>query len=193
MAYKIKLAPGVDGWQVQMVLQQWLSRSRFWAREVRRTSRLDRSGQSYDVVTMHRLRLKRLKPYCGNHPGPCALSGHAPNKRGGYLEGADWVALHDMVNDLLDQLEISADVSTSWGIWVRKGYRRRTKFWADALGTRNATWHRDDPGWYIDNRGGVSIRSQLPDATPGIPEWTVESESRYAALFCKHGQHEHAH
>jgi len=181
MAYEIEVLDG-DGWTVQMLLYLRLNKSRFWVHEMRRFPRGKRS-----VVSLHKIRLKHSKGYCGNHPGACALTGDAaPHRRGNWLEGADWVAFHDMVNDMLDAAKVQANVhSAGRRFWIRRGNQRRVRFWGRNLLTRAAEFFPDEPDSYVVNVGGSGLRSVFPPGTPGIPEWRVEAEQMqpYVELF----------
>lgn len=193
MAYEIEVMEG-DAWQVQMLLTQRLGDSRFWAQEIRRFGRRRKIGArtGIEVISLHRIRLKRAKGYCGNHPGACALTGDAnPHNRRCFLEGADWVAFHDMVNDLLDFARVSANVHTQGRrFWIRRGWLRRRCYWGTNLNTRDAVFDLDDPERYVDNIGGPPLRSEFPEGTPGIPEWHKDNEANYAELFRRH-EHDH--
>lgn len=82
---------------------------------------------SLEIVNSYTLkfrmvRLKVRKPYCGNHPAHCETRGivRKPRKLN-FLEGADWVAFNDLLNDVLDSLAISATVKSS-ACLIRKGH-----------------------------------------------------------------------
>lgn len=128
-------------------------------------------------LTLGKIRLKASKPYCGNHPGPCALSGHRPEKKGKFLEGSDWVEFNDCVNLYLDQhsveaLVFSRPLELRKPLIVRQGRRRRTHYgctWPFPNG--NAAWepegHLDQD--YADYHGRMDApRSTFPEQTPGI-------------------------
>lgn len=197
MAYEIEVLEG-DTWMTQVALIQKLGESRFWVREIRRLDRgVRKVGVRTDiqVISLHGIRLKRSKGYCGNHPGACALTGDSnPHNRRNFLEGADWVAFHDMVNDLLDVAGVSANVHTQGRkFWIRRGWLRRRCFWGTNLNTRAAVFDLDDPSRYVDNSRGQPMRSEFPPGTPGIPEWHKDSEINYAELFRKHDHSARAH
>lgn len=132
------------------------------------------------------VRLRDAKDYCGNHPLPCPVrpGGHRPHKRLNYLEGADWVAFNDMLNDVLDKMKISADVASSLVI-IRKGQERCVYY--DSRPFPNGI----DNEWVKDSRqfenriGKKSKRSEYPPGTPGIPEWKKEFDNskKYSTLF----------
>lgn len=108
------------------------------------------------------VRLINAKEYCGQHPGECIETPFGPRpkrKRHHLLEWDDWVAFHDVVNDTLDRLRVSADV---WAnplekmdrgskMWIRRGLSRRVKWdWEDdwSTGRRVQTWNHGTPGQF---------------------------------------------
>jgi len=71
------------------------------------------------VIEMRNIRLKEdaRKAYCGQHAGPCVAA--RPRRRDGsprplpkscYLESADWIKLHNMINVVLDLHQVKAEV-----------------------------------------------------------------------------------
>ena len=81
-------------------------------------------------ITIHDIRLIQSKDYCGNHPLPCPVRPWQPHKdhiHSRCLEGADWVAFNDMLNDVLDKLQVSANVASSLVI-IRKGVMRCVQY-----------------------------------------------------------------
>lgn len=159
--------------------------------------RWDRVSRVHDALKIKGVRLKRKKPYCGQHAGPCRLTGIKHHPRF-YLEGLDWVAFNDMLNDLCDAHRIEADIWTdgreqSGRLYLRHGRRRRdrynqlndTPFW-DA-------YH--DPNDFTDIHFGKSepdIRSDYVEGTPGLPEWLRVKEDLYPQLFEAH-HHDEEH
>ena len=138
-----------------------LARSRFTATLVD-----ERHGRWF-VLNIYDVRLRQKKDYCGNHAGPCLVreKRHFETR---YLEGADWVAFNDMLNDVLDRLEAAADVA-SGHCTVRRGRRRRVHY-----GANGQIWDRYGyEGDYEDWCGRKAARSTYPDSTPGIPEWRL--------------------
>src|SRR5947209_8616203 len=120
MAYTITVRNESQALQVITTLYSYLDRSRFTMGSVETVKR-PRKGVE---VRLFSIRLKMSKGYCGNHPGARRVIGrkHAPHK---FLEGLDWCSFNDMVNDLLDRLDLDADVRSTT-CWVRKGGKRRT-------------------------------------------------------------------
>ena len=121
-------------------------------------------------LVIDRVRLAKAKPYCGNHPGPCAAG--TRKKRLTILEWDDWVAFHIIVNDVLDRLEVTADVwtnpsetlSTGKKLWIRKDNRRRVRFdwseqWRGGLNFPLRVWNAGTPDQFESPRecaaGGV--------------------------------------
>lgn len=89
--------------------------------------------------TVKPVRLIRMKPYCGAHPGECVVNPYAaPEKKRNSrcLEWNDWVAFHDLVNDFVDLGGYDADIWTTpmeqldhgKKMWVRKNGLRRTQW-----------------------------------------------------------------
>jgi len=125
------------------------------------------------ALTFHEIRLKESKIYCGNHPAGCEIiPGRKPSKRN-FLEGADWVAWNDLLNDIADELRLDCDIASST-VDIRRGRNRRTNYDADWSSENTITgvfelwekigWDRD----YIDNLGGQPMQSAYPAGTPGI-------------------------
>lgn len=85
---------------------------------------------------LNRVRLVEAKPYCGQHAPPCVINPFTgPRKlmKATYLEWDDWVELHHLVNDVLDQGNVDADVWTMplevrGTMWIRKGMARRIRY-----------------------------------------------------------------
>lgn len=97
------------------------------------TATLESSAKKVDEIHVRRVRLTEAKPYCGQHPGECAVG---PRRRGKWLEWNDWVEFNGLVNDALDQLKADADVWSTPAetldkgkkMWVRRGTRRRVEY-----------------------------------------------------------------
>jgi hypothetical protein len=127
-----------------------------------------------DSISLKKIRLKTSKLYCGNHPNACEIGGER-SRRGLYLEGADWVEFNDCLNNLLDRLRLSANISSSVCI-IRKYTKRRTVY--DSFRVyRNYQWYRDEPDdCWVNNIGGSPMISEFPEGTPGIYEALRYSE-----------------
>lgn len=153
MGFNIKLKEPNRLGTVYTELQQEIANSRF---------KCEMSSNN-KVISFHKIRLKTSKPYCGNHAGPCLLGG--PDKKGAYLEGADWVAWNDMVNSVLDRMVIEANVSSLICV-IRKGFNRRIEY-SSGL---NGEWNKE--GVYANRCGQPPKPSKYPVGTPGIYSFT---------------------
>lgn len=86
--------------------------------------------------TVTRVRLTVKKEYCGQHPGVCLVNplfGQRKKMKATYLEWNDWVEFNGLVNDVLDELRLDADVwsrpmETTGRMWMRKGKARRLRY-----------------------------------------------------------------
>ena len=138
-------------------------------------------------VSIHLVRLKESKHYCGNHPLPCPIRPF-PKKHihSTCLEGADWVAFNDMINDVLDNLGVSANVASSLVV-IRKGNERCINYDSQVLSNGiDNEWTRDSH--CFENRiGQVSPRSEYPNGTPGIPEYLLDKAKNY--VIVDHDEH----
>jgi hypothetical protein len=99
-----------------------------------RKERREAVVEMWEVPTLYlqRIRLKEAKPYCGNHPGPCVLTGQK-KPTSTLMEWDDWVAFHTLVNKVLDQLHVKANVWTlpydvKGKMWIRKGTHARVRW-----------------------------------------------------------------
>lgn len=164
MAFEIKKISGASVLDVNIALAKALLISRF-------TARFERGK---DKVTIHDIRLREAKDYCGNHPNACPIrpTGPRPHKKMKYLEGADWIGFNDMLNDVLDSLSVSANVASSLCI-IRKGNARRMRYVGHFLGNGiDSEWNRDDTEYGSYLRKGHPP-TDYPKDTPGIAEWRV--------------------
>lgn len=99
-------------------------------------------------VELRGVRLLQAKPYCGNHAGPCVLG--RPLRSYRYLEGEDWIAFNEIVNDVLDKLKVAALV---WStrvdlldhIDMPRGMKRKLIIRHPMLG-RRLHWDWEDKG-----------------------------------------------
>lgn len=147
---------------IEYNLLRVLSTSRFNARVERHSNK----------ITIHDVRLKEKKDYCGNHPFACPVRPfETKHKKLKYLEGADWVGFNDMVNDVLDSLEVAANVQSSLVI-IRKGNKRAVRYWGHATNFFNNEWNKDT-GDFENWIGRKAPRSQFPEGTPGIAEYLI--------------------
>jgi hypothetical protein len=116
------------------------------------------------------IRLRQTKDYRGNHPGPCQVSGRR-HKKTAYLEGMDWVAFNDMVNDALDS--IHHDGIAGSVVNIRQGKKRRT-YYGMTTGPHVDWLPQGDCLDYADYCGQQAPRSELPNGTPGIRGYLAE-------------------
>lgn len=179
-------------------------------------------GRHRRCLRLRRIRLLQAKDYCGQHAGPCPLRG-VPHKnpRATYLEGGDWVAFDDMINDVLDRHRIEADV---WSVgrefvkpyYIRRGRMRRTAYPGVWMRGRTAaerythprfvataphaalaflTWNCDEAvaGWSDAGFGQRrdQPRSAYEEGTPGIPEWRRSKSRRLERLLAASHHEDH--
>lgn len=147
-----------------------------------------------DAVKIECVRLRRKKDYCGQHPNACPVTFvQKKHKRTSYLEGADWVGLNDMINDLCDERNWSADFwSTSpefkGRLFVRSGRLRRVSYPSIEVvlfGVRAINlWDTSDAKkarhYYDDYCGRKAPKSEYAYGTPGLAEWKKDSDLEYA-------------
>ena len=127
------------------------------------------------AITLGKIRLRVAKHYCGNHPLPCPVrpGGERPHKHTTHLEGADWVAINDMVNDILDLHSASASVYTSLVI-IRKGPARCMEYKPYSLNGIDNEWVRDS-GCFANCIGKIEVHAKYPAGTPGIDNWRASA------------------
>jgi hypothetical protein len=125
-------------------------------------------------LKVYNVRLREKRPYCGNHPNECLID-RGPNRRGTYLEGADWVEFNDRLNDVCDKMNISCSIYSDRVVWIRKGTKRRINYGSHMLGM---FWQWDYHGEecdfedWCDKLGAPN--SSYPFGTPGLYERKVE-------------------
>ncbi len=73
--------------------------------------RTNRKGEKRYVIEMRSIRLRKAKPYCGQHAGPCQIERKLKMSR--CLETNDWIALHKLVNDAHDKCHVKSDIHTT--------------------------------------------------------------------------------
>ncbi len=160
MAFVIKLEDKSKTQEVRTRLDEWLARSRFTA------------GVTYDeyegIVTVggkhaKGVRLRQKKDYCGNHAGPCRLGDNNKHSERTYLEGSDWLSWNQSLNNILDELGVSAKVGSSTVI-IRKGRMRRFRYSSEGHGD----WKKDEPNAYADCIGKSPPTLEYTPGTPGI-------------------------
>lgn len=172
MAYEIKVIAG-NVQEIARTLACYLPLSRFTIQSIRASNAAvyrKKKLRYIGVLTLDTIRLKAKKEYCGNHAGPCQLSGHKPDKKMACLEGADWVGFNDMVNDALDQLGVSADVGSS-ACDVRRDYRRRMLYDGVKGGAFNKV---ENDEFYLNRIGEREEHADILAGTPGLNEWRLK-------------------
>lgn len=145
-------------------------------------------------ITLHQIRLKESKPYCGNHAGPCVEKNPEgkPDVKRKYLEGADWVAFNDMVNYALDVCAFPAEVD-SIDCNMRHGKMRRISYFMDPDSPeRDRDFYREGFSSEYEDWTNPLERSEWPhseyeDGTPGNPEWRTHNETETEKEDCPTG------
>jgi hypothetical protein len=189
---------------VRHLQTKYLPRSRFYILDLDPGyhARIDPRKDSLKILGV---RLRRKKPYCGQHAGPCQVTFvQKKHKTTAYLEGADWVAFNDMLNDLCDRFKIECTIwserESDGRLYLRVGRKRCNAYFASMR--YGFLWDGkqdlEDDRYFNDTHFGVRTpapRSEYEDGTPGIPEWLKRKEKAkiYKPLFDpEHHDHEHA-
>lgn len=174
MAFTIRVKDHAEASKVIEAVLSHLERSRF--RLSGSSSFGNAGGIAFEgkgqrlFVAIRGIRLRIKKGYCGNHAGPCRLTGRK-HKRADYLEGLDWVSWNDMLNDALDSIGHDGDVRSTTCI-LRWGRKRRIEY---VSGTYGGEWDRDtEDRFYVDCIGKTPPETIYPYGTPGIIGWGVE-------------------
>lgn len=172
MAYEIKnitFKPGQRIVDLYFNLSSIISKSRFTCRIENKLNKL----------TFHDIRLLASKEYCGNHPEECKGPERTERKMR-FLEGADWVAFNDMVNDVLDDMCVSANVASSICA-IRIGYERCVDYSSSPnYINQNSRWARY--GRYEDFCGQPHPKAKYPEGTPGIDTYLAEQPAKIEPL-----------
>jgi hypothetical protein len=139
-------------------------------RESRVTSR-------FSILTFRNIRLKESKLYCGSHPAQCEINGISKPRKAKFLEGADWIAFNDMMNDIADKLGLSVDIA-SLVCCIRKGEKRRYNYDYTSDTWGNNQWEKEGSQFdYINNIHQAPLPSTFPEGTPGSAHyWFVQQE-----------------
>lgn len=180
MAIEIKVHAPHDANPTRVAIINHLLQSRFTA-DIRNGTVKRRELKKYNgVFTIHDVRLRESKAYCGNHPAGCENPVVAGKKKpfgGGktkYLEGADWIAFNDLLNDALDSIGASADIATFVCV-VRQGTKRRVRYDYHLDGRNQPEWDREgEADDYADHCKKEPPTTEFPEGTPGTPTWRVE-------------------
>ena len=161
MAFTIKNIIGADLSAISNSLNLIIKQTRFTARIETHKNKL----------TIHDVRLKEKKHYCGNHPFSCPVTPwEKPHKKGKWLEGADWVGFNDCINDVLDSLRVSANVASSLVI-IRKGKKRCVSYSGHAVNEFNNEWDKDSGVFQDCIEKQEPVKSEYPEGTPGIASY----------------------
>lgn len=119
-------------------------------------------------VTIHDIRLTYSKEYCGNHPLPCPNRGFVQkHKKAKYLEGGDWVAFNDFLNDCLDAMGCICNAKSSLCI-IRKHGERCTAYDSRPQGDFNNEWVKDSGVFENKINSGTPVQAHYPEGTPGF-------------------------
>ena len=154
--------------RVHKALLKTLKSSRFLVRNIVVKPRT--SGRSRATIHLNEIRLKERKHFRGCAPEFTDWQLARPCKRMQFLEAADWIEWNDLLNDMLDELDCSADVLSSACI-VRKGRLRRIRYdtWEDNNGIR-CSWEKTGPtSAYFDcSQYPIHPYSEVEGFFPGI-------------------------
>lgn len=126
----------------------------------------DQSNSRNNWLKLREIRLRTRKDYCGNHPGACVglLQRH---RKGVWLEGADWVSINTLVNDVCDEFNVIANISTTV-CKIRKGNLRRMHYGGHTLGFFQE-WNMDeDAHKWEDWMGRIAPDPTWTYGTPGL-------------------------
>lgn len=122
-------------------------------------------------VEIREVRLTYKKDYCGNHPFACPIrpgQPHRPHKKLPYLEGADWVAFNDTLNDVLDSLSCVCDAGSSLLV-IRKAGARAVKYGGQKTANGiDAEWTNTQSEFKNCIGANREIHAAYPQGTPGF-------------------------
>jgi hypothetical protein len=138
-----------------------------------------------EVVRIETVRLRIKKDYCGQHP--CACVAVRKHRKGHWLEGADWIGFNDLLNLVLDELQLDADVWSynrearlSNKYMVRIGRKRRICYGEKAITHHWQTFFLWDGKIHAcdfeDCIGKQPPQTEYPYGTPGLAEWRRDAE-----------------
>jgi hypothetical protein len=159
---KIKSIVGGDADDLANAIRAFINTSRF-------TANVLIEGARKKSINITEVRLRKKKPYCGNHPNSCELGGGGKDPKRVYLEGADWVEFNDRLNDIMDEKHISANARSAV-CHIRRGTYRRVYYGSYKPSPwGNYQWEMlgDIVHDYEDHTGIVSEPSLFPEGTPG--------------------------
>lgn len=150
--YSIKFNKGSHVVQgiIQMLLQEKMEKSPFRAIFY---SGIDKASNF--CIFVKNVRLRKAKPYCGNHPGVCQIIPGRPTKKPNstYLEWDDWIKFNNLVNSVLNKYKANADVCSlphdvSGKMFIRKNNKPRLKWdWEEQYinGRMIRVWNQGTP------------------------------------------------
>lgn len=123
-------------------------------------------------ICIKNIRLRKIKPYCGNHPSVCEFPDRKL-KKAKFLEGLDWIAFNDFLNAFCDVLSLDVDIKSAV-CRIRYGKERRVEYSEIYKNGRVPEWqmegeHEETP-FTLDKW----IMSDYPSGTPG--EYEVFSD-----------------
>lgn len=149
-------------WLIGVALQRAFSRSRFTGLHGELVPEVDSK-----TIEFRNIRLRKSKPYCGNHPGACLAGGNRSERSGVWLEGADWAEVNDLINDVLDGLDVSAYVASSSCV-IRRGRKRRITYGVMEKVPGHPDWDKNgEDDDYQEWIGLKAPRAEIPMGTPG--------------------------
>jgi hypothetical protein len=115
------------------------------------------------LVCLRNIRLTKSKPYCGQHPGECVIERKKPKLA--FLEWDDWIAFNDLVNDVLDEMKVHAEVWSRPHEPALRGQSRK-RFWIRKAGRRRVHWDWEE--------------EPMPFGPNVIRRWDMGSEGQFA-------------
>ena len=195
MAYVVCCLSRRDARRALGAIERRLARSRF---VIEGATRIDspspserrRSPYRHRLILSHwghpRIRLRQKKDYCGQHPGPCQALFPRKHQVNHLLEGKDWAAFNDLVNDALDALSLDANITTQNReatrnpYWVRRGLARRVSYdmdYFERYGRPIVLWSPDAPTDFENWCGRQAPPSEVPKGTPGLAVWRLRDEA----------------
>ena len=95
-----------------------------------------RRPKDFTKIEFTQIRLAEAKEYCGNHPGECFVNpfvGEQKKRKSRCLEWVDWVRFNNLLNDILNEMKMEANI---WSrppekmdkgsiFWIRRNNQRR--------------------------------------------------------------------
>lgn len=129
-------------------------------------------------ISIHQVRLKDKRLYRGHSVrAPKAIN--RCRIKSSFLHPLDWIEFMDILNDVMDDLQISANAYTSVLVF-RQGKRRRMRYQKDDMGWIICRPIIDEPGVWIDKYFGSRIHPQS--------EFDEQMHGAYRSLHNKHNK-----